>query len=61
MAITQNVRLYHEEGYAGQIASPLAISNRITAQNKTDAVIPYGTRLQAVRRIRYRNSRDSHP
>lgn len=43
MAITQNVRLYHEEGYAGQIASPLAISNRITAQNKTNAVISYGT------------------
>ncbi len=42
MAITQSPRLYHDAGYPGQIASPLAISNRVTAINNSDALIPFG-------------------
>ncbi len=42
MAITQSPRLYHDAGYPGQIASPLAISNRISALNNADETIPFG-------------------
>lgn len=42
MAITQNVRLYHEAAYEGQIASPLAAVNCVSALNKGATSIAWG-------------------
>lgn len=42
MAITENSRLYHEAAYEGQIASPVAAVNRVSALNKGSASIPFG-------------------
>lgn len=42
MAITQSPRLYHDAGYPGLIASPMAITHRVSGLNNSDATIPFG-------------------
>ena len=43
MAITQQVRLYHDVGYIGQIAAPLTAVNRVSKINTQTDVLPFGT------------------
>lgn len=46
MAITKKVALVHDKAYSGMVAD-LQLANRVSRLNTTNAVIPFGTAVQA--------------